>query len=60
MEAHRSQLSDEHHMFKVAEYEDGTLAKKLKELKNNVGELSKYDQATQGKFEPRHWQSIVT
>lgn len=35
-------------MYKVSEYEDGTLQKKLKELKHNIIELNKYDETTQG------------
>lgn len=48
LDAHRSQLTDEHHMYKVAEYEDGTVYKKLKELKNNISDLNKYDETTKG------------
>lgn len=50
LEAHRMQLVDESHMGKVAEYEDGTRRKKLKELKQNVADLEKYDQNTKGTF----------
>lgn len=50
LEAHRSQLSDEHHMYKVAEYTDGTLTKRLKELLTEVADLQKHDQNTIGGF----------
>lgn len=48
LEAHRSQMSDEHHMFKVSEHTDLTLTKRLKELQNTVTELQKHDKTTNG------------
>lgn len=48
LEAHRSQLSDEQHMFKLAEHTDGTLTKRHKELRNCITDLQKHDTAAMG------------
>lgn len=49
LEAHRSQLSAEHHMYKVAEYSDGSLGKRHKELLHGVAELERHDKFTCGR-----------
>lgn len=48
LDAHRSQLSDEHHMYKLSEYEDSTLVKNLKDLRNSARDLEKHDSSTKG------------
>lgn len=50
LEAHRSQMSDEHHMFKVSEHTDQILIKRLKELGNTVTELKTHDKMTNGEI----------
>lgn len=35
-------------MYKLSEYEDGSLTKKLKELRNNAKDLERHDKSTKG------------
>lgn len=49
LEAHRSQLSAEHHMYKVSEYSDCSLTKRHKDLLHESAELQRHDQFTCGK-----------
>lgn len=50
LEAHRSQMSDEHHMFKVSEHTDQTLTKRLKELQKTLTDLQNHDHLTNGEI----------